>query len=78
MKIESVSLEFPNCDDGTTIFYKVGELAYPQKKIVAEIKKAERQGEYCMIPYYEIYFDDGQLVELYHYSIVTYFPEVKP
>lgn len=71
LKIKSISLEFPNCDDGSIIFYEVGKTDVGGK-IVTEIKKAERCGEMAMIPYYEIYTENGLHAEMHQYGHIVY------
>ena len=75
MRIKSITLDFPNCDDGSVIFYEVGRKPMSQSisKPVTEIRKAERNGEYCGIPYYEIYTEDGLVAEMHQYGHIEYF-----
>lgn len=67
-RIKYVSLDFPNTDDGTCIFYHVG------KNDVTEIIKREYSPEpYCAKYYYEIHNSKGLMAELHQVTLVTYF-----
>ena len=77
MRIKSITLDFPNADAGNVIFYTVGVTPRHSgiSKPVTEIRKAERFGEWGMIPYYEIYTEDGIIAEMHQYGHIVYFQE---
>lgn len=65
-KIKEVGLNFPNAEDGSVIYFKVGV------DDVTEIKKAQRGGEFCDIDYYEIYKNGKLFHEMHQYGYVEY------
>ena len=76
MRIKSLTLDFPNSDDGSMLFYEVGTKPICQSisKPITEIRKAERCGEpLALIPYYEIYTEDGLVAEMHQYGHIVYF-----
>ena len=64
--IKSVSLEFPNDDEGMNISYVVGQRG------VTSIIRNQRNGEMAKVDYFEIYAGEDILAELHHYSHITY------
>lgn len=72
MKIKSISLDFPNCDNGEVIYYEVGVLPFGHKKPIMEIRRSQRNGEMALIDFYEIYNEDGIIAEMHQYGHIQY------
>ena len=67
-KIKSVTLHFPNSDDGSIVYYEVG------RNGITEIKEQTyNPAEFCTVNFYDIYKGDECIASIYHYSIVEYF-----
>lgn len=67
-KVKSITLHFPNTDDGTWVHYEVG------KSDVTEIIERQYSPEpYCCRFYYDIFTEKGLIVSMHHFSTVEYF-----
>jgi hypothetical protein len=65
-KIKSVILHFPMSEEMTWVRFEIGENG------VTEIKEAQKNGEYALIKYYEIYKGENLCAEMHHFSVVEY------
>lgn len=63
-EIKSIALEFPNCNDGTIIWYQVGE------KGITKINSNIENG-YLNI-FYQIWKGENLYAELHHFSHIIY------
>jgi len=75
MKIKEVGLHFPNSEQGDIVYYKVGS-PFQKGKAVTEIKAVSMSPQpYCEKVHYEIYTEDGLVMEMHQYGYVEYFKE---
>jgi len=70
MRIKSVTLFFPNSEDGSIVSYEVG------KNEVTQIIQSEYSPEpYCCKYFFEIYQEDKIIARMDHFSLIEYFKD---